>query len=206
PTQGGSQVLPRLESLHRSDGAAGRRPHPPRGPTMSKFLYRLGHLSVRNRRWVLAGWLVVLVAAFVLSGTIGGPTSDRMSIPSTQAQQALDLLQERFPEQSGSSARIVLAPTDDTPLPDPVLLAEVASTLDRLEGAPEVVAVSDPFTTGTVSTEGLVAFADVAYATAASDVSDEAAAALEQIRESSTTGRLQVEIGGEVGPREDLGH
>jgi RND superfamily putative drug exporter len=173
---------------------------------MSKFLYRLGHLSVRNRRWVLAGWLVVLVAAFVLSGTIGGSTSDRMSIPSTESQQALDLLEERFPEQSGSSARVVVASADDTPLTDPALQAEVASTLDRLEGAPEVVAVSDPFTTGTVSAEGLVAFADVSYATAANEVSDEAAAALEQIREASTSDRLQVEIGGEVGPQEELGH
>jgi len=173
---------------------------------MSKLLYRLGHFSVRRRRWVLAAWLVVLVGAFVASGVVGGTTSDEMSIPSTESQQAVDLLEQRFPEQSGSSARLVFASTNDTPLTDPVLQAQVEETLAEVGRAAEVVAIADPFATGTVSAEGLVAFADVTYATPAKEVSDQAAAALEQIREGATSDQLQVEIGGEVGPREEMGH
>ena len=53
---------------------------------MSKILYRLGHWSVRRRRLVLAAWLVALIGAGVLAGTVGGATSDEFSIPGTESQ------------------------------------------------------------------------------------------------------------------------
>ncbi len=173
---------------------------------MSKILYRLGHLSVRHRRWVLAFWLTTMIGVGALAGTVGGTTSDEFSIPGTESQKAMDLLAERFPEASGSSARIVFASTGDTPLTDPALQADVQATLAELAEAPEVVAVSDPFTTGTVSLQGLIAFAEVDYATQATEVSEEAAHALGEIAAANTSPALQVEIGGEVGPQEELGH
>ncbi|WCO66232.1 MMPL family transporter [Iamia majanohamensis] len=173
---------------------------------MSKILYRLGHWSVRRRRWVLAAWLTLLLAVGALSGAFGGATSDAFSIPGTESQEAVDLLEERFPEASGSSARLVFASTDDTPLSDPGLQAQVEDTLDEVADAPEVVTVSDPFATGTVSPEGLVAFAEVGYATPANEVPEEAAAALEEVASARTSPALQVELGGEVGPHEEPGH
>jgi RND superfamily putative drug exporter len=173
---------------------------------MSKILYRLGHWSVRRRRWVLAAWLVLLLGAGALSGALGGTTSDSFSIPGTESQKAMDLLEERFPEQSGSSARLVFASEDDTPLTDPALQAGIADTLAEAADAPEVVAVSDPFTTGTVSSEGLIAYADVSYAVPANEVSEEAATALEELGAPAEAAGVRMEIGGEVGPQEELGH
>ncbi|NLD76521.1 MAG: MMPL family transporter [Acidimicrobiales bacterium] len=173
---------------------------------MSKILYRLGHWSVRHRRLVVAAWLVALIGMGALSGTIGGTTSDEFAIPGTESQKAMDLLEERFPEASGSSARLVFASTDDTPLTDPDLQAAVGAALAEAAGAPEVVAVSDPFTAGTVSPQGVIAFAEVSYATAANEVSEEAAEALARVATNHATSGLQVEIGGEVGPQEEAGH
>ena len=173
---------------------------------MSKLLYRLGHWSVRRRRRVLAAWLTVLIGVGVLAGAFGGSTSDEFSIPGTESQRAMDLLEERFPEQSGSSARLVFASPDETPLTDPELQAAVADTLATAADAPEVVEVSDPFTTGAVSAEGLIAFADVGYATPANEVSEEAAEALDEIVAHGEAAGLQVEIGGDVGPMEEMGH
>ncbi|MDY7099701.1 MAG: MMPL family transporter [Actinomycetota bacterium] len=151
-------------------------------------------------------WVAVLVGMFALAGAIGGPTSDEFSIPGSESQEAMDLLEARFPEQSGSSARIVFASTDDVPLTDPANQTEVADVLAELAAAPEVVAVSDPFNAGTVSAEGLIAFAEVSYAEPANEVSEEAAEALDEITASGSTDTLQIEIGGEVGPIEEMGH
>ncbi|HEU5149793.1 MAG TPA: MMPL family transporter [Iamia sp.] len=172
---------------------------------MSKILYRLGHWSVRRRRWVLAAWLVLLIGAGALSTGLGGTTSDSFTIPGTESQKAMDLLEERFPEQSGSSARLVFASEDDTPLTDPAKQAAVQAVLAEAADGPEVVGVADPFTTGTVSAEGLIAYADVAYADPANEVSEEAAAALEELAPAADAG-VRMEIGGEVGPQEELGH
>ncbi|HMJ77048.1 MAG TPA: MMPL family transporter [Iamia sp.] len=173
---------------------------------MSKLLYRLGHWSVHRRRWVLAAWLTLLIGFGVLSGALGGETSDTLTIPGTESQKAMDLLEERFPEQSGSSARLVFASEGDTPLTDPTLQAGVEAALAEATDAPEVVSVTDPFADGTVSAEGLIAFADVTYATPANEVSVEAAEALASVGAPAEAAGVQVEIGGEVGPEEELGH
>ncbi|HEX7132772.1 MAG TPA: MMPL family transporter [Iamia sp.] len=173
---------------------------------MSKILYRLGHWSVRHRRWVLGAWLALLIGVSGLSGALGGETSDAFTIPGTESQKAMDLLEERFPEQSGSSARLVFASEDDTPLTDAARQAGVEAALAAAADAPEVVAVTDPFTTGTISAEGLVAFADVTYAGPADEVSAEAASALEEVAAPAEAAGVRMEIGGEVGPEEELGH
>jgi RND superfamily putative drug exporter len=173
---------------------------------MSKILYRLGHWSVRHRRAVLGLWLALLIGVGALSGAFGGATSEAFSIPGTESQKAMDLLEERFPEQSGSSARLVFASEDDTPLTAPELQAGIEATLAEAAAAPEVVAVDDPFETGTISAEGLVAFADVHYATPANEVSEEAATALEEVAGPAEAAGVQMEIGGDVGPQEELGH
>jgi RND superfamily putative drug exporter len=173
---------------------------------MSKILYRLGHWSVRRRRWVLGAWLALLIGASVLAGALGGTTSDAFTIPGTESQRAMDLLEERFPEQSGSSARLVFASEDDTPLTDAELRAGIEATLAEAAAAPEVVSVTDPFETGTVSAEGLIAFADVGYATPANEVSLEAAEALDEVAGPAEAAGVRMEIGGEVGPEEELGH
>jgi RND superfamily putative drug exporter len=76
---------------------------------MASILYRLGHLAVRRRRVVLALWLALLVVVSTLAMSLGGETSDKLELPGTESQQAFDLLDERFPEQGGSSTRVVVA-------------------------------------------------------------------------------------------------
>jgi RND superfamily putative drug exporter len=173
---------------------------------MSKLLYRLGHWSFRKRKLMLGVWFAILLGVGVLAGTIGGATADTFSIPGTESQKAFDLLEKRFPAQSGSSARVVFASKDGAPLTDAAHKAEITEVLARFAKAPEVVSVTDPFEAGTVSTEGVIAFADVHYPTKSNEVSSEAADALAEIRSESSSADLQVEIGGDVGPHEEMGH
>ncbi|CAE7940081.1 ydfJ, partial [Symbiodinium sp. KB8] len=128
---------------------------------MSTFLYRLGKFSVRNRRLVLIGWLLAFVAIAVGSVAAGGETSDEFTIPGTESQQAFDLLDERFPSQSGTSGQIVFATEDGSQLIDSQ--GAVADTLAEAAELDGVIFVSDPFTSGAVSQDGTIGYATVRY-------------------------------------------
>ncbi|MCB1029741.1 MAG: MMPL family transporter, partial [Acidimicrobiales bacterium] len=172
---------------------------------MSKYLYRLGHWSVRQRKVVLAIWIVVLVGVGILSGTVGGKLNDAFSIPGTESQQAMDLLEERFPQQSGSSARVVFA-VEDGRLDEPKALAGIEATLAKLAEADGVVAVTNPIEAKTVSRDLNIAFADVQYSMPASEVTDAQLEELYAAGEPAEAAGVQVEHGGEVKRQEEPGH
>lgn len=163
---------------------------------MSNLLYRLGHLAVRRRRTVLLAWLALLVTMIGLASTIGGSTSDAFSIPGTESQRAVDLLDERFPAQSGSDIRVVFAAADGSALTEPATRATVTETLAEIGSQPDVAGVSDPFADGTISPEGTIAFADVHFATTATEVPEEAVEAVRAVAEDADG--LQMQFGGEV--------
>jgi RND superfamily putative drug exporter len=166
--------------------------------TMSTLLYRLGHFAVRRRRLVLAAWLLALVVVGVLGSTVGGETSDKFEIPGTESQRALDLLDARFPAQGGSSARVVFASADGSSLADGTARTAVDDVLAAIGAQADVVDVSDPFTAGAVSPEGTIAYADVHYATSASEVSEEAKTELLSVTSIGESAGVQVEFGGDV--------
>jgi len=173
---------------------------------MSRLLYRLGHWAVRHRRRVVLGWLAIFVAVIAASSAWGGSTNDVFEIPGTESQRAVDLLSERFPEQAGSSARVVFAaPTGET-LTDDANRAALEAAVAAMGEAPGVVGVASPFDTGAISPEGNIAFADVGYAVSSQEVPADDFAALEASVAPATDAGLQVEFGGEVGQQEELGH
>nr|MDT0666322.1 MMPL family transporter [Micromonospora sp. DSM 115978] len=95
---------------------------------MAHFLQRLGRVSFRRRKIVLAIWLGVLVLSGVGAATLSGPTTDSFTIPGTDSQQASDLLSERFPQAAadGATARVVFHAPDGATLTDPDQQAVVA--------------------------------------------------------------------------------
>ncbi|MEZ5298555.1 MAG: MMPL family transporter [Ilumatobacteraceae bacterium] len=163
---------------------------------MSTFLYRLGKFSVRNRRLVLIGWLLAFVAIAVGSVAAGGETSDEFSIPGTESQQAFDLLDERFPAQSGTSAQIVFATQDGSPLVESQ--DAVADTLAEAAELDGVIFVSDPFTSGTVSQDGTIGYATVRYDLKTPEVGIEGVEHLVETGAIAESQGVQVEFGGEV--------
>ncbi|MGH3325927.1 MAG: MMPL family transporter, partial [Streptomyces sp.] len=76
---------------------------------MATFLYKLGRLAFRRRRIVALVWVALLVAAVTGASTASNPPDDDFALPGTEAQQAFDVLEERFPDANaeGASARMV---------------------------------------------------------------------------------------------------
>ncbi|HEY0485302.1 MAG TPA: MMPL family transporter [Mycobacteriales bacterium] len=166
---------------------------------MATRLYRLGRLSFRRRRWVVALWLAILVAVGTAAGTFGQPTSDEFSIPGTESQSALDLLGDRFPEMSagGATARVVFAAGHGT-LADPAAKAAVQQTVATLREAPQVVAVTDPYQAHALSRDGTIGYAQVQYGVQSPELTDAALHALSSVGDAAEKAGVRVEIGGDA--------
>ncbi len=100
---------------------------------MSKILYKWGRSAARHPWRMLLAWLVVVIAVVGLKASIGGEVSDNFKIPGTEAQQGIDLLNERFPSQGGSSGQVVFADPDGD-ITDATARAAVTATLAEIAG------------------------------------------------------------------------
>ncbi len=121
---------------------------------MALLPYRLGHGCVRRRRYVLTGWLVLLVVVVVWAKAANGSTTDALSIPGTESQRAADLLAERFPAQSGATMRIAVEAPAGSKLSDIVSPTQLDADLKQLATLPNVVMPADPPSLVTVSPDG----------------------------------------------------
>ena len=150
---------------------------------MSRLLYRLGGFAARRRRWVLISWILLVVTVGAVGSQLGGTPSDDFSLPGTEAQQAFDLLRDRFPNEAGSGATAVVAGDEDHDFrKDPDPLVAYAERLARIEGVVEVTDVRDPAQAGhhiSGKENGRIAYLDVKFETDPSDMGPEQLEALE---------------------------
>jgi putative drug exporter of the RND superfamily len=165
---------------------------------MSTLLYRTAHWSVRRRRTVLAVWLVALVGTVMLSIAAAGEASTTFEMPGTESQAAADLLDERFPSESGATARVVFATDDGSLLDDPRYADAVGAMLDDLAEQPGVVAVADPFDDGTISSDNAIGYADLVYEMPADEVPDSAFDEMQSAAQVAENAGLTVEFGGDL--------
>lgn len=167
---------------------------------MATYLYRLGHFAVRRRKWVLSFWVVLLVGVGVFSSMAGGETVDSLELPGTESQQAFDLLEAKFPAQSGSSTRVVFAAEDGANLSDSANVAVMNDTMARIGAIDGVGSAVSPTETGTVSPDGLVAFGDVRYPVQGMEVSETTLEDIEAAVAPAEDAGVTVKFGGEVIP------
>ncbi|MCT9820743.1 MMPL family transporter [Microbacterium sp. W1N] len=143
---------------------------------MSTLLYSLGRWSYRHSWRVLVSWLVLLGIAGGSVALFAGSTDNSFSIPGTEAQEGIQLLDRTFPQASGASAQLVVVAPEGTSVEDEPLRGDieaVASTLGDIEG---VTAVTDPYNEmvqGLISDDGQAAIVQLQFDGQATSVSDE---------------------------------
>lgn len=165
---------------------------------MATFLYRLGRLAFRRRWRVLLAWVAVLVAAGIGISSVSGSTTDDFTLPGTQSQRAIDLLEAEFPQASASGgvARVVVEAPDGEKLTSAAHKAQVEALVDELRTAPQVASVADPFSSGLVSASGGVAYAQVTYAVPQAEITTAASDALREVVRQGAEAGLAVSLGG----------
>jgi putative drug exporter of the RND superfamily len=166
---------------------------------MSSYLYRLGQWSFRRRWIVLTFWLALLVGLGALSQAVKEDTNDAFNVPGTEAQRALDLLDEKFPGSGGATARVVFAAPAGRTLDDPRYEKVVEPTIERAQAVPQAITSGEGFAQGlVVSRDRRIAFADLHFAVPVSDLMDSTKKALERVAGPARSAGLQVEFSGGV--------
>jgi len=177
---------------------------------MATYLYRIGRFAYRRKGTVLSIWLAILVLMGVGAATLSGPTKDSFSIPGTPAQQAQDLMAERFGDQGSPmdslSARFVFAAPEGQTLDTPENQAAMDSVIAKLRGIDMVSASAkgEPGTPGAL-TDPVVADAGLQQMAVASagqqgipeDVAAANAKALSPLSADRTVGYIEVPFDGE---------
>ncbi|MFB7899814.1 MMPL family transporter [Streptomyces xiamenensis] len=168
---------------------------------MATFLYRMGRFSFARRRWIVLLWVVLLGLAGAGAATNSEPGSTEFTIPGTEAQQAFDLLNERYPGSGadGATARVVIRAPEGELITDPTHRSAVQDLVADLRSGSDLVAdVADPYESQAISEDGTTAYAQVSYLVKGLELEDADRDALEGAAEAGRAGGLTVEIGGDA--------
>jgi RND superfamily putative drug exporter len=164
---------------------------------MSRFLDRLARLCARHPWRTLLGWVVALVVLASIAGGLGGEYADDFRLPNSDAQKAIDQLEESFPSQAGGEATLVYHDTDRT-IHDPRVVEAIERNAADIVRLPHVIAVSNPYSDGTISVDGTIAYATVRYDEDTIELGSEVYDELEETVAALGEQDVQVEIGGSL--------
>jgi RND superfamily putative drug exporter len=161
---------------------------------MSKFLERIGRACAAHPWRTLAGWLALVVLVLGAAGAVGGRPVDNFRLNGSEVQRAHDVLQHAFPSESGSSAYLVLH-DERSGLSGEHARRAVAALRARLGALAHVAGTSDPYSTGAMSRDRMIARMEVRYDRSTDDLGrtayDHLVSAIEPTRRV-----MQVEVGG----------
>jgi len=151
---------------------------------LSTLLYALGRWSYRHPWRVLVSWLVLLLIAGSAALLFMKGTDNTFTIPGTEAQEGIELLDRTFPQASGTSAQLVLVTADGAEVSDEPYASAIADAVDELGDLDGVLAVTDPFdemVSGMVSDDGAAAIVRLQFDGQTTDVPAETKTALQDV-------------------------
>jgi RND superfamily putative drug exporter len=162
-------------------------------------MLKLTRWTIAHRRIVVLSWIVLAVGVLAASQAVGKRNANNFSLPNTDSQRAIDLLQSRFPAQAGDADQIVFR-TRTGKLTDASTRAVIAPALERIARLPHVADVVSPYAAGAkaVSKAGTIGFATVEFDQRANQLPKAAIDRVINTAEALRSPTLQVELGGQA--------
>jgi len=162
--------------------------------------------SLRHRRVVVAGWLLVMLALTGASRAAGTSYSNSFTLPNTESTRATQLLQAAAPTQAGATADIVIGTQGHTTVADPAVRPRIQAMLARVARLPHITSLASPYSLrgrAQVNKDATVAFAVVTYDRQAQALTSSDAKALVKTATQPAAPDLQVAVAGQVAQRAD---
>ncbi len=159
---------------------------------------RVAQRAARHPRRVIIGWILLLIAALALSSALVPKYANNFSLPGTESQRALDLLQRDFPAQAGDSDQIVFGAREGS-VNDAAVRERVEPMLAKVATLPHVTGVVSPYSTKgahQISPDGKVAFATVTFDERANVLPPAATDRVISAAKGIATPELEVALGG----------
>jgi RND superfamily putative drug exporter len=163
------------------------------------LLRRWTEFLVNHPKHVLLGGLIILVLYGAGAVALRGEFADSFELPGSESQQAYDLLEERFPQQAGSTAQIVFKTDADGGINNPEVQSQIQAFMDQAMTLPHVVSAISPLDApNQISDEGNIAYATVYYDVLSTDLPLADAQQLVDTIDAANSDTLTVTGGGDV--------
>jgi RND superfamily putative drug exporter len=158
---------------------------------------RFATWTTGHRKTVIIGWIVALIGVGIISGAVGSDFSEEFKLPSSDSTEAFELLEDRFPQQSGVTAEIVYkAPAGAD---SPAVRKKMEGVFAEAEKLPHVSEVASPYESGgaaAISKDGEIAYATVQYDISSDKLEKDDIKKLVSIGEAASGEDLKVAVGG----------
>jgi RND superfamily putative drug exporter len=164
---------------------------------------KLAQICYSRRRFVLVGWIGLLVGLFVLAGVVGGEYKTEFKLPGSESQAAVDLLKDKgASERTGFSGQVVFRADQG------VTNSEVRQALEGffkdIESNLQDVRVTSPYAPENsyqVARDGKIAYAEINFSDRSNEAyiedADEIKALHKAVQAKAPQG-LQIELGGDL--------
>ena len=162
-------------------------------------MVNIARWTMAHRRTVVVAWIVAVVGIFAVSSSVGKKTASSFTLPGTGSQQAVDLLQSKFPAQAGDADQIVFQARTGT-LTSGADRSSIEAMLARVARLPHVTSVVSPYAAGqhAISRDGTIGFATVNFDESANALPVAAVNRVISTAESARSSTLNVQLGGQA--------
>ncbi|MCF6524178.1 MMPL family transporter [Streptomyces sp. JJ36] len=161
------------------------------------ILERIAAFAYRHKWRALVLWAAVLIGVQAASGVAGSAYHNDFSLPGTESQQALEVMERHGAAQAGDSVQIVLQDPDG--LRDPDTRQQVRGMLGEVAGLDSVAQVRSPYEDrGAVAEGGAIGYATVTLDGKAEEIPTEDTRRIIDTAQQASGDGLRVEVGGEA--------
>jgi RND superfamily putative drug exporter len=148
---------------------------------------------------VLLVFFVLMAILIAVATSVRGQFADSFTLPGAESQRAYDLLAERFPGQSGSTAQIVFQIPEGSSFDDPAVQEQIESYFATVEELPHVDSIVSPYDAPyQISQNGTIAYATVNYDVQFDEISIPEAEELVDASAAASNEQVSIVPGGEV--------
>jgi RND superfamily putative drug exporter len=160
---------------------------------------RFASWTTSHRKTVIIAWIAALIIVGMIAKTAGSAFSEDFSLPASDSKEALDLLEQKFPAQSGEAAQIVFE--SDQGVETPGVERKMKAVFAKVEKFPHVSEVASPYGEGdgaaAISDDGKIAYATIQFDAVNSDIDKDKTDEIISIARGASGAGLQVELGGQ---------
>lgn len=163
-------------------------------------MHKLARLAYRRRRYVVTGWVALLLGLFAISMTVGGEFRTEFKLPGSESQEALDVLMAKgFAERTGFQGQVVF--TSGQGIDSAGVRQAIEGLFSRIQSEVhglEIVSPYDPANAHQVNPDRTVAYAEINFSDRPQEEYLEQAERIKQLRDEVNVSGLRIELGGDM--------
>lgn len=166
---------------------------------MAKLLYKLGNWSVKHSKKVILGTVGILIVLAIVVMSIGSSFSEDMSIPGTESEQALKIVQKNFSGSSNGQIQLVFKAPKNKTLESKEVTEKITKTLNEIKKDDKAVkSAVPPIALKNLSKDKKIGYAIVSYDTPGEKVSEASKDKIKKNVKKLRNEGIQTEFAGDV--------